>query len=397
MTARVFISYRRSDGSDRAEALARDLASLFGEDAVILDRDDPADRPWLERIAEAVGTSPILLVLLTPDYLGSIDSSGTPRIEAPHDPVRIELEAGLAAGARILPLLCDGVIALPDATRLPPPFDTLSRLPWTRLSTAERADDLDRLVDELVALGLAPLRCESSGASPPPAEGPITTPMPLDTPDLAAPGAPYGTAEGRRNVLGVAGAAVLLLGGWGLLRWRQQRAASLAGAWNTRIGARGAPSSRDGEPMVLTLTQKGRNLVLSSGPIDIGRDPEWEPQRDAWRRRTGAELTRVTYRGEGRIVDDDAAAESEPAASAPVGEPASGASKVEPARRTLPALASRRVLIDVRIEGVAADAEPIDTGTFRGVVDVDDQRIHGRLWLQSERAERVVDLRRGGA
>jgi len=55
----------------------------------------------------------------------------------------------------------------------------------------------------------------------------------------------------------------------------------------------------------------------------------------------------------------------------------------------------RRVVIAVRIAAAGVGGERIDQGTFRGVVDLGDQRIHGRLWLESEQAERVVDLRRG--
>jgi len=53
------------------------------------------------------------------------------------------------------------------------------------------------------------------------------------------------------------------------------------------------------------------------------------------------------------------------------------------------------VVIAVLIVAPDAGGEKIDQGMFRGVVDLGDQRIHGRLWLESEQAERVVDLRRG--
>ena len=47
MSARVFISYRTSDGTDKATALARDLDALFGQDQIFLDKDDlPAGSRW---------------------------------------------------------------------------------------------------------------------------------------------------------------------------------------------------------------------------------------------------------------------------------------------------------------------------------------------------------------
>ena len=72
MTARVFISYRSSDGADKATALA----------------------------------------------------------------------AALAAGAHVVPLICDGIDALPDAVMLPPPFDQLADRTWRRLRAYDWKDDM---------------------------------------------------------------------------------------------------------------------------------------------------------------------------------------------------------------------------------------------------------------
>jgi hypothetical protein len=394
MIPRVFISRRRSDGADKADALARELIGRFGEEQVGVDErwETSSGAPRVHLDAASV-----LLVLMTPDYLGAVDAAGRPRIEASDDPVRIELEAAIRAGARVLPLLCDGVIALPDPSRLPPPFDTLSHLPWARLSEAEQEADHTRLAEELTRLGLVPRDSDGSDPTPSPAGAPDTTPMPPDAPDLPAPPGlpqnPYGTAEGRRNFFGVAAVAALLLGGWGVVRWRQQRAASLSGTWRTRISARGAASSQDGEPVLLTLSQKGTSLSLSSGAIDVERNPEWDVRRPR-----GAESTPLTYRGEGRIVGDaeDAASAASAAAPAKASAPASAASRAESERPFLQAAPLRRVVIEIRIGGDDGGAEPYDSGVFRGVVDGDDRRIHGWLRLQGGPDERAVDLRRTG-
>ena len=51
MTARVFISYRTSDGADKATALSRDLDALFGQEQIFLDKDDlPAGSRWRDEI-----------------------------------------------------------------------------------------------------------------------------------------------------------------------------------------------------------------------------------------------------------------------------------------------------------------------------------------------------------
>ncbi|MBV9891108.1 MAG: toll/interleukin-1 receptor domain-containing protein, partial [Rhizobacter sp.] len=93
MTARVFISYRSSDGADKATALARDLDALFGQAQVFLDKDDlPAGCRWRDEIARALSEAPILLVLVTPNYLGAHDDAGRRCIDRADDPVRDELE-----------------------------------------------------------------------------------------------------------------------------------------------------------------------------------------------------------------------------------------------------------------------------------------------------------------
>ncbi len=415
MTSRVFISYRSSDGADKATALARDLDAMFGDDQIFLDKEDlaPGSR-WRDGIAAALGNAPILLVLVTPNYLGAVDAAGQRCIDRADDPARDELEAALAAKAHIIPLLCDGVTAVPAASELPSPFNQLCDLQWGRLRAYDWRADMGRLADDLGELGLTPRPLSMPGTMPVPLHEPTTTPMPLDAP---APASSHEVLpdEGRRGVFGLVAIAVLALGGWGVWRWRQKRAALLSGPWRAHIGARGAPTSRAGELMIITLAQEGDNLRLASSALDIEHDPEWENYRDFWKQRTGNDLTRIFYRGEGKVLRDDEG--FAPNAAAPVAAPASAASDAEdgaeeaasapsapPPKKKRPELvrlpprpvALRRVIVDVHIATPGSDSETIDEGVFRGIVDTDDRWIHGRLWLRSEQAERVMDLRRSG-
>ena len=408
MVYRVFISYRGSDGADKATALARDLDAMFGDDQIFLDKEDlaPGSR-WRDGIAADQGNAPVLLVLVTPNYLGAVDAQGQRRIDRADDPARRELGAGFAAKAHVIPLLCDGVEAMPSATELPSPFEHLCELQWGRLRAYDWRADMSRLADDLCELGLTPRPASMPGTIPVPMNEPTTTPMPLDPPGTAATHRDEVGDEGRRSVLGLAALAVLAVGGWSFWRWRQKRAAMLSGPWRARIGAPGAPTSRQGESMIFALAQEGENLRLTSSAVDIEHDPQWENYRDFWKQRTGNDLNSVFYRGEGKIVHDDdgfsgsPAAPAAAAASGAVGD-ADAASEVastppkkrkpEPARP----VALRRVVVEVNIATPGSDSETIDEGVFRGVVDIDDQWIHGRLWLKSEQAERVMDLRRGG-
>src|SRR3954468_730697 len=165
MTARVFISYRSSDGKDKATALARDLGMRFGDEQVFLDKDDlRGGSSWRDEVQRTLGAKPVLLLLITPQLLSATDAAGSLRIADPNDPVRREVSAALDAGAHLIPLLCDGVEAPPPAAQLPPPFDRLGELTWRRLRAYDWKNDLDRLVDDLKAFGLSP----HSGPGPSP-------------------------------------------------------------------------------------------------------------------------------------------------------------------------------------------------------------------------------------
>ena len=395
MSSRVFISYRSSDGADKATALARDLDARFGDDQIFLDKEDlaPGAR-WRDEIARALGNSPVLLVLVTPNYLGALDVHGQRCIDRADDPARDELQAGIDAGARIIPLLCDGVAALPSAAELPSPFDKLCELQWGRLRAFDWRADTARLAEDLGQLGFTTRAEAAAGPVTVPMPEPATTPLPVVAPGAATALHDEFEPSGRRTALGLAAVALLAIGGWSAWRWQQRRAANLSGPWRARIGARGAPNSRDGELMIFTLEQEGQTLRLASSAVDIERNPEWQNYRDFWKQRTGSDLTRVFYRGEGKIVSDD---DDEAVAGAGT-ESASGPSrprKPEPPRQTRP-VTVRRVVIAIHIATPGSDGETIDEGALRGIVDAEDQRIHGRLWLNSEQAERVVDLRRGG-
>jgi hypothetical protein len=404
MSSRVFISYRSSDGADKATALARDLDALFGNEQVFLDKDDlPVGARWRDAIAGALHGAPILLVLITPNYLGALDDKGQRCIERDDDPARDELGLGLAAGAHIVPLLCDGVSAMPPASELPKPFDQLCELQWGRLRAYDWREDLARLADTLRALGLTPRLAATSlsaGDIASSSTQPTTAPMPLEDLVVAAPRA-AAVSNGRRLVLGAGGLVALGLAGWGAMRWRRRLAVNLSGVWRVKIGARGATSARDGEPMSVTLVQEGDVLRFTSDAVDVTHSSDWENYRDFWKQRYGVELRRVFYRGEGQVLadqDDGSVAESAVTAAAS-DAPASGSRSADRAfdkPATWPQGAiKRRVEIAVHIYAAGGDREAIDGGTLRGIVDADDQRIRGRLWLNSEHADRSIDLRRG--
>ena len=395
MSARVFISHRPADGAKVATALAEELDDLFGDGQIVRIGANPASAErWRDALAGTLDGPPILLAVVSP---GPSSGGDTPDDWA----LQEQLAAALAHGGLIVPLLTEGVAALQPDAELPAPFERLSRLPRLPLRQAEWPSDIARLGEDLRGLGLRPLAGTQPGTMPlplPPSdEGPTTTPMPLEDEASAAEAPADG---GRRGVLGMVTVAALLVAGWGVWRWQQARAANLTGIWQARIGLRDAPTSREGGLMLVTLAQKDRAVGLSS-TVSIEADPQWQAVREAWRERTGSELKQVIYRGEGEFIEEgESAAKPASAATPASGEAAAEAAastraEQERARRVDPTLGMRRVVIAVQIAAPGAGGEKIDQGLFRGVVDLGDQRIHGRLWLESEQAERVVDLRRG--
>jgi hypothetical protein len=358
MTARVFISYRTIDGADKATALARDLDALFGQEQIFLDKDDlPAGSRWRDEVTRALNDAPILLVLVTPMYLGARDGAGKLCIEREDDPVRDELAAAIAAKAHVIPLLCDGVAETPSAAALPAPFDQLSERTWRRLRAYDWREDLARLSEDLRALGVLPRTTPAPlGSAPLPLGA-------LDEVEVAA--AKLGI--GRR--LALLGGAILVLGGgaW-VWHWQAEKAASLAGPWRASIGKKGASSSRDGEIVNVTIQQNGANLRVASSAVNIEQDPDWQKYRALWQERSGQPLNSVFYRGEGVLQTDE-----DTAPGAPPGP--------------------RRVVLSVQVDPPKGGA-PIVTGDLRGTIDPDGNRIRARLSLKSEQGERVVDLRR---
>jgi hypothetical protein len=359
MTARVFISYRTSDGADKATALARDLDAMFGQEQIFLDKDDlPAGSRWRDEIAKTLHDAPILLVLVTPNYLGARDGAGGRCIDRDDDPVRDELATALAANAHIIPLMCDGVAETPAAAALPAPFDQLAERTWRRLRAYDWREDLARLAEDLRAIGLVPR------TSPAPLG---SAPLPLAAlAEVDAVAARMGI--GRR--LALFGATALVVGGGvAFWLWQEKKAESLAGPWRANIGKKGAANSRDGEIVNVTIEQTGESLRVASSAVDIERDPDWQKYRAFWQERFGQPLNRVFYRGEGVLQRDEKTAPDAPAGP-------------------------RRILLSVHVDTPEGGA-PIDTGALRGTIDADGNRIRARLWLNSEQGERVVDLRRG--
>ena len=268
MTPRIFISYRTSDGADKATALARELNAVFGQAQVFLDKEDlTAGQPWRDAISAAIGAKPILLLLITPDVLGE-------RLKSADDPVRHEVAAALACNADVIPLLADGVDRLPAAHEWPAEMHALSERTWRRLRAYDWRADVERLVADLETLGV-----------------PRTDGVPRQ--------------RRRAMQLALAAAAVALVGG-GVTWWQHSGgstdAATPGGDWRLRVAA---PTNEAGsrlDAVQLHVTLLGEDVKLHSEPIDITGDPAWAGFAKQWHERFDDKLEHVVWRGTGRTV-----------------------------------------------------------------------------------------------
>jgi len=336
MSARIFISYRTADGVDKATALARDLGKVFGDEAVFLDKDDlRGGSAWRNEIQSALDARPVLLLLVTPQLISAVDSHGLPRLAGADDPVRRELETALAAGARIIPVLCDGLNEPPDASSLPPPFDCIGELTWRQLRAYDWEHDIERLIDDLTACGILPLAAPGGSARAPRSSGATAT------------------ERRSRKVFWAVGLVAIAAALWLFGRGAEKN--GVAGNWQAQLW--------QGEQVRLVLSEKGDAVTLASEPITIAERPDWSEYRRFWRERGGGELDAIMYRGEGRRID---------------------APGVGPALDI-----GLRVLISPDSGGAA-----IDSGNLSLRLSADGQTLTGRIWLNSAQADQPAVLTR---
>lgn len=142
---RVFISYRRDDTAGYARAIGDELATHFGAERVFIDVDDiHAGQPFGEVIERAIGASQVLLVLIGRRWQGERNGA-SPRIGDAGDLVRREVAAGLANGARVIPVLLDGA-PMPTESQLPAELRALAGRNALEIDNSRYATDMNRLV-----------------------------------------------------------------------------------------------------------------------------------------------------------------------------------------------------------------------------------------------------------
>jgi len=205
---RIFISYRREETAYPAGWLFDRLAHHFDGGQVFKDVDSiqPGD-DFVEVIATAVGSCDVLLALIGAEWLTITDEHGQRRLDNPDDFVRLEIEAALTRGVRVIPILLDGA-RMPRADQLPASLAKLVRRQALELSPARFDFDTSRLLrvlDRTLAEVQGPptagepaaLRVEPWPMSQP--QGPGSRGPPMEWPRAAEFGLPASAAPAHRG------------------------------------------------------------------------------------------------------------------------------------------------------------------------------------------------------
>jgi hypothetical protein len=143
--ADVFLSYRRDDSRSATGRLADRLQAQFGPERIFRDLDSIA--PGLDfeaALARAIGGASVMLAVVGPRWADIRDAQGRRRLDDPQDTVRREIEAALAAGLPVIPVLVEGA-RMPAIEALPASLAAFARCQALGLGDAGWHDDVARL------------------------------------------------------------------------------------------------------------------------------------------------------------------------------------------------------------------------------------------------------------
>jgi len=148
----VFICYRREDSGGFAGRIYDRLTSSLGRENVFFDVDSIAPGlDFVDTLSERVGRCDALVAVIGKTWLSSADADKKRRLDDPNDFVRIEIEAALNRGVRVIPVLVDGAI-LPKREDLPASIDKLTRRQGIEISHARFDSDVENLIRALSEL-----------------------------------------------------------------------------------------------------------------------------------------------------------------------------------------------------------------------------------------------------
>jgi TIR domain len=146
--SKIFVSYRRRESAGYAGWLHADLVKHFGAERVFMDVGMEPGVDFRDTIDDALSSCGALVVLIGDEWLTVTDDQGRRRIDDPEDVHRMEIEAALDAGVRLIPALVMDA-RVPEADELPERLRPLVRRQAVELSNDSWDYDVGRLVGVL--------------------------------------------------------------------------------------------------------------------------------------------------------------------------------------------------------------------------------------------------------
>lgn len=148
----VFISYRREDSGAWAGRVYDRLAKRLGSKNVFLDVGNiQPGLDFVDVLTKRVAACDALVAIIGKDWISAADKDNRRRLDNPHDYVRIEIEAALERGVRVIPVLVQGT-AMPKADELPDTLKKLANRQGIEVSLDRFDSDVKRLTRALALL-----------------------------------------------------------------------------------------------------------------------------------------------------------------------------------------------------------------------------------------------------
>ena len=155
--AGIFVSYRRDDSQGFAGRLADDLTEMFGAELVFRDIEIPPGSDFTDVLHRAIAASDILLVVIGRQWAPSSTRGLASRLFEATDWVRTEVEAALAQGKQLIPVLVGGA-RMPGPDDLPQSIAKLAWLQAVSMSDRHWDTEIEQLGEHL--RGLCPALAE---------------------------------------------------------------------------------------------------------------------------------------------------------------------------------------------------------------------------------------------
>lgn len=171
----IFICYRRQDSLYDARRLSDYLAGRFGEDQLLsaVDTIEPGV-DFAEALVRTAAACQVLPVVIGPSWLVAADERGRRRLDDPGDFVRLEIEAALAHGVRVIPILVEGAV-MPAEDDLPESIAGLAHLNTLIIRHESFFTDAGRLaalIESVLRDGPKVVRVAAGDPSTPPRRAP---------------------------------------------------------------------------------------------------------------------------------------------------------------------------------------------------------------------------------